>query len=242
MQSSFFGKRQSKRELCFADSRRGQEASQLRTSPLAGWSILWTRACTIFPPPVLYGGPTTSTARSRLRSDRRIEAASAGRCWWSAALARGLLRLPILLGAWPSQARSGRRSSLESLLLLGVDERMELPTHGDKARPGRGRCPFKEVEPRAAECDLEHRSSPRGGSGTAAARIAPSLCRRGWRSPSRPLLPQPLELPAEPARGDHRVSCSPSARRALPAHGRSRRTIESHACSRRSRGPEGRPP
>src|SRR2546422_2161240 len=121
MQSSFFGKRQSKRELCFADSRRGQEASQLRPPPLAGWSILWTRACTIFPPPVLYGGPTTSTARSRLRSDRRLEAASAGRCWWSAALAPGLLRLPILLGAWPSQARRGRRSSLESLLLLGVD-------------------------------------------------------------------------------------------------------------------------
>src|SRR5439155_22877241 len=59
MLSSFSGKRQSKRELWFADSRRGQQASQLRTSPLAGWSILWTRAWTIFPPPVLYGGPTT---------------------------------------------------------------------------------------------------------------------------------------------------------------------------------------
>src|SRR3989442_4176460 len=78
MHSCFVVKRQSKRELCFADSRRGQDASQLRTSPLAGWSILWTLAWTIFPPPVLYGGPTTSPSRSRLRSDRRLEAASAG--------------------------------------------------------------------------------------------------------------------------------------------------------------------
>src|SRR5712671_6037732 len=36
------------------------KASQLRTCALAGWSILWTRAWTIFPPAVLYGRPTTS--------------------------------------------------------------------------------------------------------------------------------------------------------------------------------------
>jgi len=36
------------------------KASQLRTSARAGWSILWTRAWTIFPPAVLYGRPMIS--------------------------------------------------------------------------------------------------------------------------------------------------------------------------------------
>src|SRR3989442_4899135 len=99
MQSSFFGKRQSKRELCFADSRRGQEASQLRTSPLAGWSILWTRACTIFPPPVLYGGPTTFTAPAPLRNERPLGGASARPWWGVAAPAPGPLWLPVPLRA-----------------------------------------------------------------------------------------------------------------------------------------------
>ena len=45
------------------------EESQLRISQLAGWSIFWLRACTILPPPVLYGGAMTS--QSLVPSARR---------------------------------------------------------------------------------------------------------------------------------------------------------------------------
>src|SRR3989442_11303365 len=110
MHSCFVVKRQSKRELCFADSRRGQDASQLRTSPLAGWSILWTLAWTIFPPPVLYGGPTTSTARARLRSDRRLEAASAGPYLWLAAPIRAFSSGALFPLTPPTAFRAGPRS------------------------------------------------------------------------------------------------------------------------------------
>src|SRR3989442_8168637 len=109
MHSCFVVKRQSKRELCFADSRRGQDASQLRTSPLAGCSILWTLAWTIFPPPVLYGGPTTSTARSRLRSDRRLEAASAGPYLWSAVQVRASSRVAVYPFTRLRASRAARR-------------------------------------------------------------------------------------------------------------------------------------
>src|SRR5215468_3061893 len=59
-------------------------ASQLRISQLAGSLILWTRAWTILPPAVLYGGAITS--HSPLSSARRSPTRSSiGRILLSAA-------------------------------------------------------------------------------------------------------------------------------------------------------------
>src|SRR4030095_12640366 len=50
------------------------DASQLRISQLAGWSIFWTRAWTILPPAVVYGCAITSSSpvSSASRSPTRI--------------------------------------------------------------------------------------------------------------------------------------------------------------------------
>jgi len=94
---------------------------------LAGWSILWTRACTILPPAVLYGGAMTSRSPVSSASRRRPEAPSGGS--WG----RRCSRLALLLGARSSHHVEDAVGRRDGIFPVRTTSR---PARAEWTRPG----------------------------------------------------------------------------------------------------------